>query len=119
MRTKSKCNFADHFVHQLSRGFESAFAEKRINRAFDSEEVREKPPAEVLQWSHGSKMATTSEQTCKLAYLISTIPTKTASAERNFSAFSRNKIYVRPTQSRQTESSLTHVNRGGPSYGAQ
>jgi hypothetical protein len=37
-------------------------AEERINRAFASEGVREKPPGEVLQWSHGSNMATTSEK---------------------------------------------------------
>jgi hypothetical protein len=65
-------------------GIRKCFAEERINCGFASEEVREKPPGEVLQWSHGSNMATTSEQTCKLADLISTSQTTTASDERTF-----------------------------------
>jgi hypothetical protein len=109
MHIKSKCKFADHFV-QTESGVWKCLAEERINRALASEEVREKTPCKVLQWSHGSNMATTSEQMCKLAHPISTIPTTTASAERIFSAFSRIKITFAPlSQDRMTQLSFLSI----------
>ena len=51
-----------------------------------SEYLRGKSSYEVLRRLHGSNMAKTFEQTYKLANLIPTIPPKTASVERRFSA---------------------------------
>jgi hypothetical protein len=62
MHIKSNVNFL--ITLYAESGFRKCLAEERINRALAAEEVREKPPGEVLQWSHGSNMAATSEQTC-------------------------------------------------------
>jgi hypothetical protein len=99
MDTNRKYDFRDDRVWELRRQLESDLLKKELIVLYGSEELKGTPPYEVLQWLHGSNMATTSEQTCKLAEIISTIPATTASAERSFSAFSRIKTYFRTTQS--------------------
>ena len=81
------CNFPDHRVPKLRKS-STILCEEWINGALRFRILEGKSPYEVLQWSHGSNMATTCEQTYKLAHLISTIQATTASVERSFSLIS-------------------------------
>ena len=99
---KLNSNFPDHLISKLIRLYEGEFdtglLKNELMVLYGSEDIKGKSPYEVLQWLHGSSMATAFEQTYKLANLISTIPAITASAAHSFSAIRRIRTYLHSTQ---------------------
>lgn len=108
---KLKSNFPDHLISKLIRvcegEFDAALLKNELMVLYGSEDIKGKTPYEVLQWLHGSNMATAFEQTYKLANLISTIPAITASVEQSFSALRRIKTCLYSTQGQDRLSQLS------------
>lgn len=108
---KLKSNFPDHLISKLIRVYEGEFdtglLKNELMVLYGSEDIKGKSPYEILQWLHGSSMATTFEQTYKLANLISTIPAITASAAQSFSALRRIRTYLHSTQGQDRLSQLS------------
>jgi hypothetical protein len=108
---KLKSNFPDHLISKLIRvyegEFDTALLKNELMVLYGSEDIKGKSPYEVLQWLHGSSMATAFEQTYKLANLISTIPAITASAAQSFTALRRIRTYLHSTQGQDRLSQLS------------
>ena len=108
---KLKSNFPDHLISKLITVYEGEFdtglLKNELMVLYGSEDIKGKSPYEVLQWLHGSSMATAFEQTYKLANLISTIPAITASVAQNFSALRRIRTYLHSTQGQDRLSQLS------------
>jgi len=65
---------------------------------YSSEDFKNKPIFEIIEFVNLNKLDLGLKEVYKLAKLIVTIPSTTASAERSFSALKRIKTYCRSTQ---------------------
>jgi len=108
---KLMSNILDHIISILKRlyevEFDIALLKKEVKVLYGSDDIKGKSPYEVLQWLHGSSMATAFEQTYKLANLVSTIQATAASTAKIFTVLSRNRTYRHSTQGQDNLSQLS------------
>ena len=108
---KLKSNFPDHLISKLIRVYEGEFdtglLKNELMVLYGSDDIKGKSPYEVLQWLHGSSMATAFEQIYKLANLVSTIQVTAASTPQIFTFLSRNRTYHHSTQGQDNLSQLS------------
>ena len=98
-------NIPDHIISILIRLYEvefhTALLKNEVKVLYGSDDIK------VLQWLHGSSMATAFEQTYKLANLVSTIQATAASTAKIFTVLSRNRTYRHSTQGQDNLSQLS------------
>ena len=108
---KLKSNIPDHIMSILIRlyevEFDTALLKNEVKVLYGSDDIKGKSPYEVLQWLHGSSMATAFEQIYKLANLVSTIQVTAASTPQIFTFLSRNRTYHHSTQGQDNLSQLS------------
>ena len=108
---KLMSNIPDHIISILIRlyevEFDTALLKNEVKVLYGSDYIKGKSPYEVLQWLHGSSMATAFEQIHKLANLVSTIQVTAASTAQIFTFLSRNRTYHHSTQGQDNLSQLS------------
>ncbi|KAL4141345.1 hypothetical protein QTP88_004000 [Uroleucon formosanum] len=91
---------------QYGRFFDILRLKNELHVLYSSEDFKNKPIFEIIKFMNLNKLDLGLKEVYKLATLIATIPSTTASAERSFSALKRIKTYCRSTQGQDRLSSL-------------
>jgi len=91
---------------QYGRFFDILRLKNELHVLYSSEDFKNKPIFEIIKFMNLNKLDLGLKEVYKLAKLIATIPSTTASAERSFSALKRIKTYCRSTQGQDRLSSL-------------
>ncbi|KAL4092120.1 hypothetical protein QTP88_026680 [Uroleucon formosanum] len=91
---------------QYGRFFDILRLKNELHVLYSSEDFKNKPIFEIIKFMNLNKLDLELKEEYKLATLIATIPSTTASAERSFSALKRIKTYCRSTQGQDRLSSL-------------
>lgn len=102
--------FPDNELKCLEKQYGNFFDIPRLKNElhvlYSSEDFKDKPIFEMIKFMRLNKLDLGLKEAYKLAKLIATIPSTTASAERTFSALKRIKTYCRSTQGQGRLSSL-------------
>lgn len=102
--------FPDNELKCLEKQYGSFFDIPRLKNElhvlYSSADFKDKPIFEIIKFMRLNKLDLGLKETYKLAKLIATIPSTTASEERTFSALKRIKTYCRSTQGQDRLSSL-------------
>jgi hypothetical protein len=93
---KFKATFPEQLIRNVVQVydviFECSLLKNELTVLYSSEVFQGKSPYEILQWFHSNSMATTFEETYKVANLVSSIPATMAAVERRFSAPRKIKV---------------------------
>ena len=109
--SSARSTFPVHLLNKLSKIYGSTFdyglLKTELEVIYSQEDFSGKPVQDIYDYIYQNSLTSAFKEVFRLAKLILTIPSNTASAERSFSALKRINTCLRSTQAQERMSALS------------